>query len=62
MTDANNGPAIPARPARVPIRQRLRRVAGKAMGVTVGDLLRWTLRVVLAVIFLGAAVAFVLIH
>ena len=66
MTDSNNGPAIPAGPARLPVRQRLRLIAGtaigKAMRVTVGDILRWTLRVVLAVIVLGAVVALVLIH
>ncbi len=62
MTDTNNEPAIEATPARVPFRQRVRRVIGKVMAVTVGDLVRWTLRIVLAMILLGAAVAFALIH
>ena len=62
MTDTNNEPAVPAEPARLPIRQRVRRLLGKVMAVTVGDLVRWTLRLVLAVILLGAAVVFVLVH
>ena len=62
MTDTNNEPVVPAEPARVPIGQRVRRFVGTVMTVTVGDLVRWTLRLVLAVILLGAAVVFVLVH
>ena len=62
MTETNNEPAAPAEPARLPIRQRVRRLFGKVMTVTVGDLVRWTLRVILAVILLGAAGVFVLVH
>ena len=62
MTDTNNEPAVLAEPARVPIGQRLRRLIGTVMTVTVGDLVRWTLRLILAVILLGAAVVFVLVH
>jgi cytochrome c5 len=62
MTDTNSQPSTPARPGRLPIRQQLRRVAGTVMAVTVGDLVRWTLRAVLSVIVLGALLAFALIH
>jgi mono/diheme cytochrome c family protein len=48
------------------MRQRLRLIAGtgirNAMRVTVGDLLRWTLRIVVVVIVLGAIVAWGLVH
>jgi len=62
MTDTNNEPAIPATPARIPLGERVRRAIGTVMSLTLGDLVRWTLRAVLAVIVLGAAIAFALIH